>query len=255
MKLDPVHNKRPDDPKFVDSLKTPLTEAEATYYLKTAWKQIYGSEPSIKSLALLWAQSCGETWRWKLLRNNNWGNIKRRVYDTELKWTSYEAGENLTINGVFKHYMFYPYHNQTHFAAWDDPLDGAKYYIKFLSQKTRYKKAWAALMIGDPIAYCRELKAGGYFTAPLDHYTKGVVSLTNEFKRKAALLMAWEPPKPELPSEPEIIEPIPEEPELKPEPEEPEEPEEPVTTIPETKKEAPKNFLLMIIEFIKNLFS
>lgn len=207
MKLHPGFEKRPDDPLFVDSVKTPLTEEEATYYLKTAWKNIYGEYPSVKSLALLWAQSLGETGRWKLLRCNNWGNIKRRKKDKTLKWTSYEAGENLTINGKFGHYMFYPYHPQTHFAAWDDPLSGAEYYIRFVSQRKRYKKAWAQVIKGDPIAYTKELKKAGYFTADLDHYIKGMVALTNEFKRKADKLMAWEPPQPEPEPIPEPEEP------------------------------------------------
>lgn len=197
MKLHKGYEQRPNDPKFVDSVVTPLTEAEATYYLKTAWKKIYGVYPSTNALALLWAQSAGETGRWNLLRCNNWGNIKKR---DDWKYTSYDAGEILTINGVTKHYMFYPYHPQTFFAAWDTPLEGAEAYIRFLSQRKRYKKAWVELMAGDPVAYCRELKAAGYFTADLAHYTRGVTRLTNEFKSKADTLTAWEPepePKPE----------------------------------------------------------
>ncbi|MHA2426431.1 MAG: glucosaminidase domain-containing protein [Candidatus Hermodarchaeia archaeon] len=216
MKLHKGYEKRPDDPKFVDCVDTPLTEAEATYYLKTAWKKIYGVYPSINALALLWAQSAGETGRWKFLRCNNWGNIKKR---DDWKYTSYDAGEVLTINGVTKHYMFYPYHPETFFAAWDTPLEGAEAYIRFLSQRKRYNKAWVELMAGDPVAYCRELKAAGYFTADLAHYTKGVTRLTNEFKKKADKLMAWEP-EPELEPEP-IPEPEPE-PEPTPEPAEPE---------------------------------
>jgi len=193
MKLHPGYEKRPDDPKFMDSRKTPLTEEEAAYYLRTAWKNIYGVYPLKNNLALLWAQSLGETGRWKLLRCNNWGNIKRRG---DWKWTSYDAGEY--ING--KHQMFYPYHPQSHFAAWDGPLEGAEAYIRFLSQRNRYKKAWVELMAGDPVAYCRELKKAGYFTDTLEHYTRGVVRLTNEFKRKADKLMAWEPPPPSGPT-------------------------------------------------------
>ena len=191
VKLHPGYEKRPDDPKFVDCLETPLTESEATYYLRTAWKKIYGVYPIINALALLWAQSAGETGRWKFLRCNNWGNIKKRE---DWKYTSYDAGEVLTIDGVTKHYMFYPYHPQTFFAAWDTPLDGAEAYIRFLSQRARYKRAWVELMAGDPITYCRELKIAGYFTADLALYTKGVVNLTNEFKRKVDKLMVWEPP-------------------------------------------------------------
>ncbi|MDP2685233.1 MAG: hypothetical protein Q8P20_09450 [bacterium] len=191
MKLQPGFETRPDDPNFIDVIDTPLTESEATYYLNMAWYNIYGTYPAINSLALLWAQSAGETGRWKFLRCNNWGNIKRIKGDADLCWTSYEAGE--VING--KHIMFYSYHPQTHFAAWLSPLEGAEYYIRFLSQRTRYKKAWNQVIAGDPVAYCSELKKAGYFTASLSHYTKGVVSLTNEFKRKASVLTAWSPPE------------------------------------------------------------
>lgn len=248
MKLHPGYEKRPDDPLFMDSRKTPLTEAEATYYLKTAWKNVFNKNTSKKSLALLWAQSLGETYRWKSLRCYNFGNIKRRKNDTKLRWTSYEAGEY--ING--KHIIFQSYHPQTHFAAWDNPLDGAEYYIRFLSGRKRYKKAWAALMMGDPVAYCRELKAGGYFTAPLEHYTKGVVSLTNEFKRKAALLMAWEPPKPSPAPGPEP-EPFPD-PVIIVMPDEPD--PEPEQSDPIQEPYKPKlGFFEMIMELFRKLFS
>jgi len=237
-----MYDTRPTDPKFMDSKVTPLTEEEATYYLRTAWKKIYGVYPLRDNLALLWAQSLGETGRWKLLRCNNWGNIKRRG---DWKWTSYDAGE--VING--KHQMFYPYHPQTHFAAWDSPLEGAEAYIRFLSGKKRYKKAWIELMAGDPVAYCRELKAGGYFTADLAHYTRGVVRLTKEFKRKSDALMAWEPPapepEPEAPPEPPEAEPEPpSEPTPEPEP-------EPVEKLDSAPSVGP---FWLIIKFLKNLF-
>ncbi len=240
MRLHPGYETRPDDPNFMDCVKTPLTEEEATYYLKAAWKSIYGVYPSVNSLALLWAQSAGETGRWKLLRCNNWGNIKRRKSDTTLKWTSYDAGEVLADG---KHYMFYPYHPQTHFAAWEDPLDGAEYYIRFLSGRERYKKAWVEVMAGDPVAYCRELKKAGYFTADLAHYTRGVVRLTNEFKGKADRLMNWEPPKPE-----------PEPPEPEPEPEPEPTPEVTPDVTPDVTPEPSKSFWQVIIEFLSKLF-
>jgi len=221
MKLHPGYEKRPNDLNFVDNITTPLTEAAATYYLKTAWNRIYGSYPDLNVLALLWAQSAGETGRWKLLRCNNWGNIKKHG---DCKYTSYDAGEVLTLNGVTKQYIFHPYHPQTFFAAWDTPLDGAEAYIKFLSQKTRYKKAWIELMKGNPVTYCKELKKAGYFTANLNHYTQNVVRLTNEFKRKSKILMKWEPPT-SKPLEHQLPEP-------EPEPEQKTEPQLPIINVP-----------------------
>ena len=199
MKLHPGYETRPNDPNFIDSVETPLTEEQACYYLKEAWNNIYNEYPKLESLALLWSQSKGETGHWKKMRCYNWGNIKRRLNDPNLKWTSYEAGENLTINGKYGYYMFYPYHPQTHFAAWTDPLEAAEYYIRFLSKRIRYKKAWQKVIEGDVVGYCLELKKAGYFTAELEHYTKGMIWLVNDFKKKADKLMAWKPkPDPKL---------------------------------------------------------
>jgi len=201
MKLHPGYKEKPNDPLFVDCVKTPLTEEEATYYLREAWKNVLGSEPTVDSLALLWAKSLGETGRWKMLRNHNWGNIKRRL---GLKYTSYEAGE--ILQG--KHQMFYPYHPQTFFAAWGTPLEGAEAYIDFLANpKSRYAKAWHEVVnSGDPVKYTYELHKAGYFTAKLEVYTRGMVRLTSEFKRKADKLMAWEPE--DLEPEPITLDPI-----------------------------------------------
>ena len=247
MKLHPGYEQRPDDPKFVDCVSTPLTEAQATYYLKNAWKRIYGVYPSKNSLAILWAQSAGETGRWKYLRCNNWGNIKKRG---DNKYTSYEAGE--ILNG--KQEMFYPYHPQTFFSAWDTPIEGAEAYIRFVSQRERYKKAWVELMAGDPVAYCAELKKAGYFTASLDLYARGVVRLVNEFKRKYDDLNTWAPQPPPAPA-PEPPEPEPEpEPEPAPEPEPDPEPEpEPIE--PDVSVKPNLGFIAKLLNLLKSLLT
>ena len=256
MKLDPKYNKKPDDPGFLDMEITPLTEEQATYHLREGWYKLYESYPSNNTLAILWAQTALETGRWSMLRNNNWGNIKRR--SSIQYWTSYEAGEYLNKGDGLKHYMFYPYHPQTHFSAWKTASDGAKGYIEFLLSKKRYEKAAVELIAGDPVTYCAELRKGGYFTAPLDHYTSIVVKLFKEFHSKSERLLAWKPeeikPEPVLESTPE---PKPE-PEPEPEPEE-EEPklkeEEPKEDKPELRADPkPKNLFELIISLLKSIF-
>jgi hypothetical protein len=180
MKLHPGYEKRPDDPNFVDMERTPLSADEMALYLREGFRSLEG-EPTNDIVAILWSQAVLETGRDKnsMMRNYNYGNIKKNL-DYSPNWTSYDAGEFL--NG--KHEMFYPFHYQTFFAAWKTPLDGAKGYITFLKHRKRYVKAWAELLKGDTVAFVRELKAGGYFTAPLDKYTALVVKLTNEFHKK-----------------------------------------------------------------------
>lgn len=201
------------DKQYVPKFTRKLSEAEATYSLREAWRIVYGKYPEDKSLALLWAQSALETGRWKIIRNNNFGNIKKRhpnpkykIKDDGHDFTMFRCNEILWDNKLKKSVVkwFDPPHTQTHFRAYPSPVDGAEDYIRFLSQKKRYKKVWKQVILGDPVAYSHELKVAKYYTASEKKYTKGVVSLTNEFLRKKDKLLAWEPPeKPEPNPEPD----------------------------------------------------
>jgi len=178
---------------YIPPEKLSITEAEGTYALREGWKKLYKKYPSDNSLAILWAQVVLETGRFKVgFHNGNFGNIKKRwpnpkygITDDGHYFTMFRAGE--VLNG--RHQMFDPPHKQTHFRAYESIIDGAEDYIKFVSQKARYKKAWAELIKGDPKAYSHELKVAGYYTANEERYTNGVVRLFEEFlKRKEELL-------------------------------------------------------------------
>lgn len=163
-----------------------ISEGEATYALREAWKLLYNQYPSLDSLALLWAQWALETGRGKAIHCYNFGNIKR---SGDEDYCMYRCNEML--NGKWE--WFDPPHKQTWFRAYSTAVDGAYDYIKFLSQKTRYQKAWAQVKLGDPAAFSHELKVAGYYTAIEAQYTKGVVKLTTEFKKKAKELLMWAP--------------------------------------------------------------
>lgn len=228
-----------DDILFVPDVLTPLSEAEATFYLKEAFKIVVGHYPTIDVLALVWAHSALEVGRWRYIHNNNWGNIKKIKGQ---KYTSYRCSE--ILNG--KEIWFDPPHVQTLFAAWDTPLEGAIAYLTFLKNRKRYQKAWAQLIIGNAAEYSHELKVAGYYTANEARYTAIVVKLTLEFKGKAKKLLDWKPEtivlaQPEksaidLANVPIIIP----EPDFKSAPKE--EPSVELTPI--------KNWFLMLIEFI-----
>jgi len=91
------------------------------------------------------------------------------------------------------------------FVSWNTTLDGAIGYIKFLSNRSRYKKAWSALLKGDPTRYTIELKNGGYFTAPVSHYLKLILKLVKEYKSNEKEYLAWKPIE-EIPVKEEPIE-------------------------------------------------
>lgn len=158
-------------------LLTPLSEEAAALALKEGWRNVFDEIPTIEQLSLLWSQSALETGRWKFIHNNNFGNIKvipGHVY------SMFRCNE--IING--KTQWFDPPHPQTAFCAYLTPEAGAEAYIRFLAQKKRYQPAWQEVINGNPQAFCHQLKVSGYYTASETLYTKGVVSLVNEFKRK-----------------------------------------------------------------------
>lgn len=173
-----MYDVKPTDDLFVDAKLTPLSKEEAACALRNAYKKVMGEYPGLDSLSILYAQTALESGNFqKGLWNYNWGNVKRL---SGVKYTSFKCSE--IING--KNEWFYPYHPQTFFAAWDTAEDGAAAYIEFLTKRKRYAAAWQEVLNGNPIKYCAALKQSGYFTADLTQYTRGVVSLTEEFKRK-----------------------------------------------------------------------
>lgn len=164
-----------------------IGEGEAAYALREAWKKLYGDYPSNNSLALMWSQWALETGRGKAIWNYNFGNIKRSADED---YCMYRCNED--INGKLE--WFDPPNKQTWFRSYSTAVDGAYDYIRFLSQKQRYQIAWAAVKAGDPAAFGHALKMAGYYTANEAQYTKGLVSLTNEFKGKIETILAWTPP-------------------------------------------------------------
>lgn len=176
-----------------DEVKT-LEEAEAAYTLRKAWHRVYGKYPSNKSLAVLWAKSALETGRWKFIHCYNFGNIKKK-WPTKYSpddghfFCMYRCGE--VLNG--KHQIFEPPHPQTHFRGYKTIEDGAEDYLRFVSQQTRYAKAWQKVIEGDPVGYSHELKVAGYYTADLKRYTARVVRLFNEFLKRQDEFLSWEP--------------------------------------------------------------
>ncbi len=209
------------DPLYIPDTKTILSEAEGTYALKEAWKNIYGKYPSKKALAVLWAKVCLETGRFKSMHCFNFGNIKVR---SNMTFTMYECGEEISLKQAQQLVKESPElvtiirtyswpngskrasvkikagHKWSQFVAHKTATEGAEYYIRFVSKNKRYFKAWQKLMAGDPVGYSHELKVAGYYTANEDLYTKGVVRLTNEFIKKSDKLMSW---KPEVIADPE----------------------------------------------------
>lgn len=252
-----------EHPKYIkDEVKT-LKEAEATYALREAWKRVYGTYPNDTSLAVLWSKSALETGKWKYIHDYNFGNIKRKQNDEVNLFTMYECGEEVSLaqaqklvaedperirivrtytwpNGSKRASInIKPGHLWSQFTAHKLPEDGAEFYLRFVSQNTRYAKAWQRVIAGDPIGYSHELGVAGYYTADEGQYTAGVVRLFNEFLKRKDELMSWQerydtyPSPPPEPHDTEIDNPIPEPPAEEHEDTKPEVAVAEVPTVPE----------------------
>jgi hypothetical protein len=58
-------------------------------------------------------------------------------------------------------------------------------HLRLLREK-RYASSWGAIERGDPTAFATQLKAKGYYTAPLEDYARGLRSMLAEFVRSGA---------------------------------------------------------------------
>lgn len=156
--------------------RTILTEHDAATALKVGWRSVFGNEPTNNQLALIWSQCALETGRFKSIWCYNFGNIKNTAGHAY-----YMIRCDEYING--KHVWLNPPDKGTWFNYYVNSEEGAEAYIRFLSQKKNYAKAWQEVINGDPVAFCHQLKLAHYYTADESLYTKGVVNLCNEIKR------------------------------------------------------------------------
>ena len=144
-----------------------------------AWKKLFNEYPSKETVGLIYSQYHLETgsksWNWNI------SNIKvGKNLPSDTKYISL-AGTWEIING--KKVIFPEGHPQTFFRAFDTLAEGLEHHLTFLSSKSNYKKAW--LILGgsnpDPIAFAQALKSGGYYTASVADYSKGLKSIFNSY--------------------------------------------------------------------------
>lgn len=169
-----------DQTKYLPPQTNSTPELDIVKSLNSAWVTVLKTQPSINSLAVLFSQITLENGpNLKYCKNFNIGNIKSLPNDNRC-WTAFRCNE--ILGGVNQY--FDPPNPTCNFRAFKTATEGFVDYIQFLAQRQSYAKAWAQVLIGDPAAYCSALKDARYFTATLESYTNGVVSICNQFKKK-----------------------------------------------------------------------
>jgi hypothetical protein len=185
---------------YVEARKTPLAYDDALLAMRAALRYPDGSYPPNAAIALALAKTALETGRWQAIWNSNWGNIKcpadqsgmfccitlNEVIKGKVVWFAPHGqlvgGPGSGVTGSF--WDVPDGHPQTRMRAYANRFDGAFEYVDFLAKRTRYAKAWARLLTGDPVAFVHELKVAGYFTADEATYAATVVKLHREFLGK-----------------------------------------------------------------------
>ena len=161
---------------LVPDIITPITAPELLEALRVQYFQNFDGELNPAACAVFCAQSALETGNWRSIHCYNIGNIKAAsAYDG--LYCRYRCSE--IIQGLEK--WFDPPSQQCNFRAYEDLDSAVLDYLTFLQNRTRFVPAWAAAVAGDPGAFVRALKAGGYFTATEEPYERAVVWLQRKF--------------------------------------------------------------------------
>lgn len=157
----------------IEKVLTPIGELELAAVLRDGHLGALKSFPSLNRLAMGWAQCSLESGRGVSVWHHNLGNLM--------------AGSSWTGNTFRLTSLPPPDPPTILFKAHPDFIEGARDYWAYLARKQSSALPW--FDAGDVTKACAALKRGGYFTAELGAYTRGVESLFREyFKRIAPVL-------------------------------------------------------------------
>lgn len=181
----------------VEDRVTRLSVPDLLGALAAGYRIVMGGGASAPELATLGAQVCLETGRGQAMHCWNPGNVKLPA-DWDGLFTSYGCDEVFdaqtarlaqrlgpcTVNpwkgGPLQHVILPASHPWARFLAFGNASDGMADYVDRLSGKDRYRAAWTLAHRGDPDGFSRALAQAGYYTAPVDQYTRGLVALAAE---------------------------------------------------------------------------
>jgi len=164
--------------KRVETVRTNFIIKDFIKSMVLVWKDMYGSFPSKKSLAVLFAQWSLETGQGASCWNNNLGNIKAKDTEGEVIEYCVLKGVWEIVNG--KKIILPPEDPGSWFRSFPTLTEGVKFHFNFLKNK-RYKAAWVAVEEGDYKKFASLLRKQGYYTASEEDYAKGMSGYYNNF--------------------------------------------------------------------------
>lgn len=185
--------------------RTPVSPEQVFLSFATAWQMLTGSPPERHIIHILHAQSALETGHWKSLWNYNLGGAKKHG---DCDWTYFTTTERFThaaadrylasskpgaevtlvkVEPAHKTLRFSGKQPMNCFASWEDLDTAALDHLRLLFR--RYPQALEEAKKGDAVAYVRELKRRGYFTADEAAYARTVNSIARRYTRELSNLV------------------------------------------------------------------
>ncbi len=159
--------------------RTTFTTQDYSRAVLRAWKVLCGVLPTKPAVGCLWAQYALETGRGVFCWNNNIGNVKHTTgHDYMMLRGTWEI-----VNG--KRVVFEPPHPATWFNAYTSLDDAMQEHLRLLKER-RYASAWPAITAGDAGQFAAKLREKGYYTAPLEDYSRGLRAYLAEYTRMVA---------------------------------------------------------------------
>lgn len=146
----------------VPRIATPASKNQIVSSIDSAWRSIFGNQPTVKQVAMLYSQIAIETGHGKSIFNNNVGNIN---------WTQgfpgnyYETQDSLTVGNNPANRKYYT----AKMRAYNTLDDGILDYVKLLKNRS---PVLAALKNGDVKDFSYALAAVHYYDPHIrDDYT------------------------------------------------------------------------------------
>jgi hypothetical protein len=160
-----------------ENKQTLINELDLTCAFLKAWHKKFAFYPEKKQICVLLSQVYLETGRTKFCWNYNLGNIKKTDNDP---YDYYFVKCNEIING--KVVWFDKPDKAARFVSFASLDEGVEFYLDKLYK--RFGGAWDFVIAGDADGFSRKLKKLNYYTADVEQYTKGIVSIYNEIMNK-----------------------------------------------------------------------
>lgn len=183
---------------------TPIALEDGLIALAAGYRLSLGSDPAgAAQLSCLGAHLALECGNFQKAHCFNWCNRKAtgddftvffrcdELFDDAMTERAKGLGPCVVYPGKpANRVVLLPPHPWCEFAAFETAEDGCRDYCDLLSSHARFSAAWSRAYHGLSTDFAHELGRAGYYTADIDTYTRGLVSIADRILPACARILA-----------------------------------------------------------------